>query len=45
MRVEVPEFPLFKSRVLDLTPVKTEPDAPEDPELGPTVPAPDTGSP
>ena len=50
MQVEVEEFPIWKRRVLDLTPVKDPDDtaagpAPEDPVLGPTVPGPDTGSP
>lgn len=45
MQVEVPEFPAFKRQVIDLTPVKTAPDQPPDPELGPTGPGPDTGSP
>lgn len=48
MRVEVPEFPPFKGRILDLTPVKADTDdtdTPPDPILGPTVPGPDTGSP
>jgi hypothetical protein len=45
MQVQVPEFPAFKGRIIDLSQVKTAPDQPPDPMLGPTVPAPDTGSP
>lgn len=51
MQVEVPEFPAFKRRVLDLSKVEdpqTDTDPAGDPapdDLGPTVPGPDTGSP
>jgi hypothetical protein len=46
MQVEVPEFPPFKKRVIDLTPVQPPgADQPPDPVLGPTGPGPDTGSP
>ena len=51
MRVEAPEFPVFKGRVLNLDPVN-KPDQDTDAgtgtdqdELGPTVPAPHIGSP
>ena len=46
MQVTVPEFPVFKGRVIDLDPVKPAPvPAPQDAELDPTGPPPDTGSP
>ena len=38
--VEVPEFPLFKPRCLDITPVTAAPET-----VDPTTPGPDTGSP
>lgn len=48
MQVQVPEFPLFKARVLDLDLVKpdTTPDTTDgdELELGPTVPGPGTDS-
>jgi len=45
MQVPVPEFPPFKRQLIKMTPVRPEPDQPPDPELGPTGPGPDTGSP
>lgn len=49
MRVPVPEFPIFKSRVIELGVITPDPDPDTDTgptdELGPTVPGPDTGSP
>ena len=43
MQVQVPEFPVFKGRLLSVDPFTPDPEVPS--EVGPTVPHPDIGSP
>jgi hypothetical protein len=47
MRVEVPEFPAFKPRVIEIQPIPDTPDTTggEAPDVDPTEPDPDTASP